>query len=94
MQENHILEAVLKIASNNYTADPSQVLERSAQFFLKTLTVHLEMLKSNKESRGEVFDAESLIKDVFADLQKQVLAKIDTKPPSNIVTLSSKKRIL
>jgi hypothetical protein len=91
MADNRILDDILKVASDNYTADPTQVLWRSVEFFLKTLSVHMEILKTLNEAQGKVFDEETIVKQVFADLERQILDNLrKQKKPTNILTMRNK----
>jgi hypothetical protein len=89
--DNRILDDILKVASDNYTAEPTQVLWRSVEFFLKTLTVHVGILKGMHEAQGKVFDEETIVKQVFSDLERQILDKLrKDKKPTNIITMRNK----
>jgi len=91
MADNRILDDILKVASDNFTADPTKVLWRSVEFFLKTLTVHVGILKGMHESQGKVFDEETIVKQVFSDLERQILDKLrKDKKPTNIITMRNK----
>lgn len=91
MSDQRILDDILKVASDNYTAEPTQVLWRSIEFFLKTLSVHVGMVKQVEEAQGKVFDEETIVKQVFADLERQILDNLrKQKKPTNILTMRNK----
>lgn len=91
MSDQRILDDILKVASDNYTAEPIQVLWRSVEFFLKTLSVHIGIVKSLEEAQGKVFDEETIVKQVFADLERQILDNLrKQKKPTNILTMRNK----
>lgn len=91
MSDQRILDDILKVASDNYTAEPTQVLWRSIEFFLKTLSVHVGMVKQVEEAQGKVFDEETIVKQVFADLERQILDNLrKQRKPSNILTMRNK----
>ena len=91
MSDHRILDDILKVASDDYTADPTKVLWRSVEFFLKTLTVHVGILKGMHEAQGKVFDEETIVKQVFSDLERQILDKFRAeKKPTNIITMRNK----
>jgi hypothetical protein len=91
VSDQRILDDILKVASDNYTAEPNQVLWRSVEFFLKTLSVHVGIVKSLEEAQGKVFDEETIVKKVFADLERQILDNLrKQRKPTNIITMRNK----
>lgn len=91
MSDQRILDEILKVASDNYTADPTQVLWHSIEFFLKTLSIHVGMVKEFEESQGKVFDEECVVKQVFSDLERQILGNLRKQSrPTNILTMRNR----
>lgn len=92
MRESPILDDILKVASNNYTLDPNTVLQNITETFVRALRVHMQIVKSMNEEKGQPFDEMAVTKEICKSLEKEILAPFkDKKPQSNLVSL---KRIL
>jgi hypothetical protein len=78
---------ILRVASDDYRADPNAVLERIAQAHVVTLVTHVNMVKKFSKGKKKEFDAKVLLVDLLDEIKK---AAIDLYDRQNTQVLKPK----
>jgi hypothetical protein len=71
-KEKEIFEAMIRIASENYTANPLQVLFRARHFFKRALQIHGDVLRKMIKDKNLQVDVNEAIREVIKGLEKEV----------------------
>lgn len=71
-KEREIFEAMLRVASENYTANPLEVLFRARHFFKRALQIHAQVLKKMIKDKSMEIDINEAIREVIRELEREV----------------------
>lgn len=71
---------ILKVASDDYTADPIETLRRIRNAFASTLLVHCQVLQKVSKQAGKELDMMDILEKVVGDMEKAIAKKLSEEP--------------